>query len=103
MCSARSASNELRDACRRRRIQPFAGDDRLHEGFARGANEQGKVEALKFFEAGENLVVLPARFAEAQAGIEDDLRPRSTPAASARRTDVSKPFVSERQMSRAKG
>ena len=30
---------------------------------------------MKFFEAGENLIVLPARLAEAQAGIEDELRP----------------------------
>ena len=33
------------------------------------------MEALKFSEAGENLIVLPARLAEAQAGIEDELRP----------------------------
>jgi len=57
----------------RRRLKTFARDDGLQERLARAANEEGKTETLKSFEASEDFIVLPARFAEAQAGIKDDL------------------------------
>ena len=51
-----------------------ASERAADEAFARCAYEKRKAEPRKFRKAGEQLVILREAFAEADAGIEDDLR-----------------------------
>lgn len=58
---------------RRDGVEPLSGHHGLHEGLARGSNQDRKAKLLQPRELGKNLEILPPGFSESQAWIDHQL------------------------------